>query len=938
MLPADASAYFSGRCLLYRHLGGTCVADSVWSSAEVSTAIGRDLVGKAERWKLLAGEPMTGSSPRAANGHLSLLPEVDPHASHGVDKHELASYYVKDALAGRESPVCVLDQKSLEALKLVRNKAWNHMLNVCTIIHLILPMIEIQRCLPCMGMQKVPYAEDPDLLRIGWRPTQLGSMWLECALCLLYSYDLYQVRLSRWSRVTLPFLFISRRTYLKHFVGGMIRVLPRMTPVFFLMSFVGFFYAFLGYVIFREEPRDEGFLADLPLFEEPGSAALTFLRMFMSIPFMLDTEQKYGGRKGIQVMGLSYGVIMVIFMGALVPAVANRNFQYQSKESYNWVKEQRKLALTRAYLLLRQPGGTVGREDWIHLMSFLRPDCDREHTSALFEAAYKADTHANPQHITDHSSGGGGGGGGDRNKVSKEGFFMLCALGKAKFSQHKEDGMLSSGSSRSIGGNFGTLARPPGLWTRIRKKLRKGMAWSLPGSTFPLSLFVFNLSLLLQGYQIVREGDDPEGRPDWAYPLGRNLIIFFCLFSAVRMAALGPVAYLKHWRHVLGLWLNLVGVAYYMGLWFSGEGWHSLYVILQASRLGVLWDVLHRLGPTTSEVATRLEFVFPAVLRASFVLFSVTYSYSVVAFAMYCDTPLGMEPADGVKDHSMMQRWENYKDVISFGSLLQSFAAMTDVIMLSNWPIFMDAAGDVGNWYISTVFFYSFKGLTFYFVMPLPGSEATKAPALGSSSKVIPRVFFSIVYLFLRTNVSGSGGGRGDTQLGSTSSARRFSAVSDGMEEDVDVDKNEGSDYDDSSDEDDASEPVVITSHSRSISQAFWGAEQAKDNEGGLETSTMQGTISRLETENASLRGLVDSMQMDLQVANARLYEELQIYPQREPSPRRAQRRALGIDTSTIGTFTLPESAPLRHRVGSANSIGGMEAIVETEDEEVGHL
>ena len=54
-------------------------------------------------------------------------------------------------------------------------------------------------------------------------------------------------------------------------------------------------------------------------------------------------------------------------------------------------------------------------------------------------------------------------------------------------------------------------------------------------------------------------------------------------------------------------------------------------------------------------------------------------------------------------------RWENYKDVISFGSLLQSFAAMTDVIMLSNWPIFMDAAGDVGNWYISTVFFYSFK-------------------------------------------------------------------------------------------------------------------------------------------------------------------------------------------------------------------------------------
>lgn len=35
-----------------------------------------------------------------------------------------------------------------------------------------------------------------------------------------------------------------------------------------------------------------------------------------------------------------------------------------------------------------------------------------------------------------------------------------------------------------------------------------------------------------------------------------------------------------------------------------------------------------------------------------------------------------------------------------------------------------------------------------------------------------------------------------------------------------------------------------------------------------------------------SLRGLVDSMQMDLQMANARLYDELQVYPQ-QPSPRR---------------------------------------------------
>lgn len=47
--------------------------------------------------------------------------------------------------------------------------------------------------------------------------------------------------------------------------------------------------------------------------------------------------------------------------------------------SYIWVTEQRKLALTRAYQLIRGPDGTVACSDWVQLMSFLRPDCNKEH-------------------------------------------------------------------------------------------------------------------------------------------------------------------------------------------------------------------------------------------------------------------------------------------------------------------------------------------------------------------------------------------------------------------------------------------------------------------------------------------------------------------------------------------------------------------------------
>lgn len=47
----------------------------------------------------------------------------------------------------------------------------------------------------------------------------------------------------------------------------------------------------------------------------------------------------------------------------------------------------------------------------------------------------------------------------------------------------------------------------------------------------------------------------------------------------------------------------------------------------------------------------------PSVIRASVVLFSVIYSYSVVAYSLFCATPMGQQPIDTVKDDSMVQRW-----------------------------------------------------------------------------------------------------------------------------------------------------------------------------------------------------------------------------------------------------------------------------------------
>eukprot|EP00903_Cladosiphon_okamuranus_P014070 g13077.t2 len=984
--------------------------DSFWENADVATAVSRDLVDKAKRWKQLAGEPLALGSTNVGGNQLPQLPEVTPVLTDDIDKHEVASIFVKDALAGRESSACIHNSSSLRALKLVRNKAWNQLLNVCTIIHLIFPMVEVPRCLPCLGVQKLPDYLDPASLREGWWPTALGSTWAECLLCLLYVYDLRQENLSKsgvrvadggndggahgkpdggrplersssatlfalppwqlartcmvaflalglltnvfshyvfgitwhsWGRVMLPFLFISRRTYLKHFVAGMVRVVPR---------------------------RASNMLQDLDLFGEPTSSALTFLRIFTAKSYMLDVEIIFGGRKDAQVMVLSYAVIMVMFLGALIPAVANRNFQHQSRESYYWVKEQRTLALTRAYMLLKQPDGSVAREDWVRLMECLRPDCNAEHTSALFGAAKKAEQRPIPSLSTED----------DRNRMSKAGFFMLCALGTANFSQGKNERE--------------KLHRPgpsAGPWTRFRLWLDAVFSWSPPGGTFPLSQQVLNVALLVQGYQIVREGDDPEGRPAWAYPLGGVLIGYFCLHSISRMITTGPRTYMGEWRHALGMVLNLVGVAYYTGLWFRGEAFHSLYQIIQASRLIVLWDVLYLLGPTTSEVARRLEFVSPSVIRASVVLFAVTYSYSVVAYGLFCATPMGQQPIDTVKDNSMVQRFAAVKEVASFGSLHQSFASLLYVIMLSNWPMFMDAAGDVKDVLLARLFFYSFKVLTFYIVMPLtigfivqsymaaqmPGSQAgtpafstTQQTSDGSTLLTLSRRSYTKADGENGEGAGGEGGeggggggggGRGGEDMHASqknaaakqggSSTRKydgsmfgFSTLADGSDTELgiaalasdgggtngseDVEQEGGresagngiADVDRSSWDDDILAPVMVASRNRAMSQQFWGLEHAKEASAAQEDDSIrQEMLDRLRDENtvlkddnARLRALVDNMQHEMGASGATATPSMA-----EPSPA--------------------ATGSLRSRVISSNNvIWGMRAISEAEDEE----
>jgi hypothetical protein len=90
-------------------------------------------------------------------------------------------------------------------------------------------------------------------------------------------------------------------------------------------------------------------LQELELFISIPGALLTTLRIFTSIPFMLDLELLYKNSSGIRVYCMSYALVTVVVLCALVTSVANKLFQSQVsiKHKLSWVHAQYLLQILR---------------------------------------------------------------------------------------------------------------------------------------------------------------------------------------------------------------------------------------------------------------------------------------------------------------------------------------------------------------------------------------------------------------------------------------------------------------------------------------------------------------------------------------------------------------------------------------------------------------
>jgi hypothetical protein len=82
-------------------------------------------------------------------------------------------------------------------------------------------------------------------------------------------------------------------------------------------------------LIHTDTRAEKDMLQELELFISIPGALLTTLRIFTSIPFMLDLEVLYKNSSGIRVYCMSYALVTVVVLCALVTSVANKLFQSQ---------------------------------------------------------------------------------------------------------------------------------------------------------------------------------------------------------------------------------------------------------------------------------------------------------------------------------------------------------------------------------------------------------------------------------------------------------------------------------------------------------------------------------------------------------------------------------------------------------------------------------
>ena len=239
------------------------------------------------------------------------------------------------------------------------------------------------------------------------------------------------------------------------------------------------------------------------------------------------------------------------------------------------------------------------------------------------------------------------------------------------------------------------------------------MVVELPANYLPLHvalrsvLSVINHFFLLIYLYYVSSGFASKS---W-YRFGDAIEFFFCADLFIRVVGFGFTEALKTNYTKAELLINITSI---ISLCILGQNHRGskdgaliATLIIQSARFFGLFFVVNDVDI--------FEMMYPILIRAGFIFFSVIYFFAIFAHAFFCDS-LSVSAASGGDDDS--SQWVQYADQLNFSSYLISMYTLFEIAILANWSIVMDAAARVAGTG-SYVFFYSFRLMVTLFVLPL---------------------------------------------------------------------------------------------------------------------------------------------------------------------------------------------------------------------------
>jgi len=709
-------------------------------SEEPTVEISKDLDERRKRWRFLAQDEVWLN-------HESFR---DIKISNNLNRYETAAFYIRDALHGCKVMVHIKNQKQLEAAKLSRSVLFKMLFNIMCFVQVILPFIEKPIGWECSQTDLETMNSKVELctptssslqLHIGYLPTMLGSSILELFFCLFYLYEIHilmrirdkksrrsffetngwaSIRLIcallmifdiivyiygrylfagtkfsldffRWSRLLSPIVYISYHQYLRLFVKGFAKIIPRLFTIGIVATCVICFYGFVGYIAYHGTGADRVTLASLPLFSTLPGSFLATLRLFTALAFLIDFENLYVNSPGIHLYCISYVLITAVCLKALVTSVANKLFQVQNQEEFNNIMKQKAWALMMAFTCLANGNGMIEIDEWTKMMKHLRQNISQKGCEMLFRIDTSGETE-----ILDTA----------RNECDRAKFYEICALAEANV-----------GTESDIFGNIGEKVSSSKLYTPVSEFIQYYTQLYLDVKIWKIRFrtILHDTAVILQAVQIVnRSLDSTSESAGFSLYLGNSLISFFWFDAICTYIGNGKEWIKKDWQWQLGICLNILGTVDMFLLWNYGE---KLFLVLMSLRLLNLWATLHRLLEKYSDVVIRLGLVLPSLMRCMVVILSVIYSFSLVAYGLLWCSAVGVAIDSPLKTDPMIIRFESNIKSIGYESFTESYITMVHVSLIGAWTLVMDGASLSLSW-IALSFFYTYRILMFYFVQP----------------------------------------------------------------------------------------------------------------------------------------------------------------------------------------------------------------------------